>query len=768
MSIAVLKPLDQIKTWTLDNAAVRMDIEQDTGFIRSLLFKQKNVDLFQQLRAGIPGYIGGLRIFDERDEVWYEDLRTEFSVSNAEQRGNTVSFTKHYAGAPFAVHVRLILEQDFFHWEVEAQKTEPSVPDRSLRVHFSMPIIAGWHLWAPCLAGERTFDGMTTFEHCYTQISYVSDSEVILPMISHYNKELDVGFSMLEPIDGKVPAAKFLFQNAERGFTWRATPKLHNVPVLETVNYYIGLVKDRPMRTKIMLAFHEGDWRPALGQVFHRWKKFFVPKNKRMYEMEGMFDGFCVHWDQKTTPEKVARHGGKLFEVHGHFSFYGDYYQDGLDRWLDVCVTEHVRQKLEGKPDAWAVLKWIESHTPQEVVALIDGGKPEDYTPAQAEARMYTTREFVKKTIRGLSRHGVHPFWYFNYTDGFRPVMEERWKDSICRNEDGSYQPSGWFMCHNMNSDPKYPFGKFQIESAKKILKAYPELDGFFLDCFRHFEVDFAHDDGITVVNNRPAYSVNFSYDDIEVIIEKMLLERDLCTFANKPQTIRSMRWVDGMMLEGDGDRMEEKYFYSCVAKPIIFLWTSNAATDDENCRRSVLYGCYPRVVYGPETPASKGERRTGKIPETVERRNHYMPLYDQFRRRVFCFEPDPVRVPKGNRVKLYTAGKDYIAGIVNLNIDDTMTLKYKKTQYAMFRVSRGYDVGKVGIMLPGSKKWKLVKFKFNGTVIAVPLEGYTNCAAVKLFVTKNSGRKIGPEKFKGAVDSCGDPDSSFTDLSKL
>ena len=41
MSIAALKPLDQIRSWTLENTAVRMDVEQETGFIRSLLFKQK-------------------------------------------------------------------------------------------------------------------------------------------------------------------------------------------------------------------------------------------------------------------------------------------------------------------------------------------------------------------------------------------------------------------------------------------------------------------------------------------------------------------------------------------------------------------------------------------------------------------------------------------------------------------------------------------------------------------------------------------------------
>jgi hypothetical protein len=142
--------------------------------------------------------------------------------------------------------------------------------------------------------------------------------------------------------------------------------------------------------------------------------------------------------------------------------------------------------------------------------------------------------------------------------------------------------------------------------------------------------------------------------------------------------------------------------------------------------------------------------------------------LCEQFKRRVFCFEPDPLRVPKGCRGILYTLGDDYIAGVANLNIEDGAELRYRKTPHAMFRVKRGHDIGKVGVMYPGAKKWSYVKFKFNGTFVAVPLPGFTTCAAIRLFVTKKTGKKIGATRFKGALDSCSDPDSSFTDLSGL
>jgi hypothetical protein len=754
-----LNPLTKTATWTLQNPVVRLEIEKSTGLIRSLYFKAKKVDLFQQLRGGISAYACGLRIYDERDEVWYEDLKSPFTISKAKLSGQTLTFSKHYKGAPFSITVSMSLDRGMFKWVVEAEKNNARVTDRSLRVYFSMPLIAGWDLWAPCLVGERVFDGMTPFEHCYTQISYVSTSEVILPMVSHYSKSLDVGYSMLNPIDAKVPASKFLFQNADRCFTWRSKPKQSEVTVLEGVNYYIGLAGNRPMRTEMMLAFHEGDWRPALGQVFNRWKKFFVPKNDLMYELEGMFNCIGAH-AKNCSLKQQAKHQTKLMEVHGHFSFYSDYYNEGHDRWIEMGVLERVWEKT-GRGDATLVIPWIKNHTPQEVMARVEGKKPEDYTLEHAESLMYTTRQHMKNFINEAAERGIHPFWYFNYTDGFRPAVEKRWPDAICRNEDGSYQSSGWKMCHNMNSDPKYSFGKFMIESAKKIVKEHPKLKGFFLDCFRHFDVDFAHDDGITVVNNRPAYSINFSYDGAEDVIERLLLKNNMCTFANKPQTIRSMRWVDGMMLEGDGDNLEEKYFYSCLAKPIIFLWTSNAATDDENCRRSLLLGCYPKVECGTSmTPEQEAA--------SIAMRKQYLPMYAQFSRRVLCFEADPLRVPASCRGKLYTVGQDYIVGVVNLHLNENMEVRHTKTLYTMFRVQRGHDVGKVGIMYPGQKEWTFVDFKFNGTFIAVPMKDFVNCAVIKLFVTQKTGKTIGAEKFQGAVDSCGDPDSSFTDLSGL
>jgi len=63
-----------------------------------------------------------------------------------------------------------------------------------------------------------------------------------------------------------------------------------------------------------------------------------------------------------------------------------------------------------------------------------------------------------------------------------------------------------------------------------------------------------------------------------------------------------------------------------------------------------------------------------------------------------------------------------------------------------------------------GDDEWRMVKFHFIGTFLIVPMEQYTNCAIVKLFV----GRKSGKGLFPTVIDSCGDPQSAFENLESL
>lgn len=58
------------------NRDATLRIEKATGFIRGCTWTRTGTDLFQQTRDGIPGYLGGLRVYDEQDHVMYSDLES--------------------------------------------------------------------------------------------------------------------------------------------------------------------------------------------------------------------------------------------------------------------------------------------------------------------------------------------------------------------------------------------------------------------------------------------------------------------------------------------------------------------------------------------------------------------------------------------------------------------------------------------------------------------------------------------------------------------
>ncbi len=749
MKEIVLKPLTAAGIWKIENDSVVISVEKETGWIRGCLFKKQNIDLFTQIRKDLPGYAGCLKIYDEFEQKWFDELDGGFEISKGRKSGNSVSFEKKFKEAPWILKVELSFEEETFRWKVEAKKTNAKVPDRSMRIHFNWPLISGWKFWAPASSGNFTFDGMTSFEFMYLQAPMCSDKEIILPMISHFEKNLDVGFSVFEPVETKVPAAKFQFSNGEKCFNWGSMKKhLKTVPVLEVVNYYVGLVGSRPMKTEIDMLFHGGDWRPGLGLFFEKYKEYFLPASETIYKYQGLFS--CEGPYTADAIKRCKDYNLKTLEVHGHFEDYGDYFQDGKDSWHTNWAKEAY---YNFEKDPWKLQEYFDTHSYPEIETKLKNEKPMGLEHLDIGNGITNhSRADIKRQLAKLAKAGIGCYWYFNYTDGFRPLVEKRWPDSISKTEDGSIMPSGWKMCDNMNSDPKWSFGRFTIESARKIVEEYPMIAGFFLDCFRHIDIDFGHDDGVTVVNNKPCYSINFSYDEIGKAIGGILKGKNLSSFANKPQTIRSMRWADGVLLEGDGDVSEEKYFWACLAKPMFFMWTSDKKTIDENLRRAVLHGSFPKYDHDQKKSYDKNLRHF-KL---------YLPLYEQFRKRVFCFEADPMRVPHGSDGKLFTVGDDYVASVVNKFISEDATISYKKTQFAVFRVKRGHDVTKAGVLLPGGKKMRTVKFKFDGTFIFVPLENYSNCAVVKLFVTKKTGLIIGEDKFKEGIDYCGDPKTAW------
>ena len=164
------------------------------------------------------------------------------------------------------------------------------------------------------------------------------------------------------------------------------------------------------------------------------------------------------------------------------------------------------------------------------------------------------TRDKIAAHCRFTREAGIGTFLYYNVTES-EYSYAGKLPDSIANNEAG--EPVGaWRIelypdkraCWLMNADPASSFGKHMIQQAEEMVAAYPDAGGFMWDVYgRSYMFDFAHDDGITMVNNKPAYYPEFMYQRLmREHIRPLLRSHGMLITANKPVTVVSSRGLDG------------------------------------------------------------------------------------------------------------------------------------------------------------------------------------------------------------------------------
>lgn len=596
-----------------------------------------------------------------------------------------------------------------------------------MKVVFFLPLIAGWDVWAPAVHTPFTFDGMSSFEFMYNQGPYYGEREIMAPVLSHYNAKLDAGYTVCEHLDRNIPAAKFQFANGRTHFNWSqyfSVPNWEDYPYLEVVHSYIGMRGGSPCRTGIQLFTHGGDWRPGLGKVVEHYREFFYPRVDAIWDRAGVFH--CGGVQTADELERSRALGMKYLEVHGHFPWYGEYFNTEAREWESVGTLENRRLNRAADPNVQGVPK--------------------------------LSQERIAKALAAFQEHGVSPHYYINFSDGYRDEVEKRWANSIALQEDGKPAASGWHFCHLMNPDPKGAFGRHLLKNAADAIGRYPQLDGFFLDCFRHFEFDFGADDGVTLANNRPVYNVSWGLGKFQEALSKLLVKRDLDCFANKPRTAQTMRCVDGVLLEGQGDAEEAKWFWLCLAKPIFYMWGALTKPQEEYLKRAVVLGGWPKL---PDGNWRRDEREFAFQKRLYEA---YLPLYEHFRRRVVCFEPNPIQFSDGLYGQLYTRPDGaFVAGVMSdwASVFDQGGRKVVAPHVA-FRLKDAGALRDVKVHYAGEANARQASFyRTKDGLLVVDLPDLRTAAVIVLKPGSGS-RDLGVKELRDTRDYCGDPTSAF------
>lgn len=143
--------------WVLENNDIKIIVERETGWLRALIYKDKNIEL-------LGGQIGGLKLYDGLKNEWYSDLQTPFRISSGKCDGKKLEFVKKVQAADFNLSVTLSLVEDYIKWEVGTKQiASPLLKNRgvprTIRVHFFLPLPIGFQFWSSSGIGETLSKG---------------------------------------------------------------------------------------------------------------------------------------------------------------------------------------------------------------------------------------------------------------------------------------------------------------------------------------------------------------------------------------------------------------------------------------------------------------------------------------------------------------------------------------------------------------------------------------------------------------------------------
>ena len=265
-----------------------------------------------------------------------------------------------------------------------------------------------------------------------------------------------------------------------------------------------------------------------------------------------------------------------------------------------------------------------------------------------------TTYDLVRRTISLYQEQDIKVHTYYNIIDGNCRYVEKEFPESVVVDERGQRVPA-FRECWLMNADPSTPFGQHCLEQFDKLMEKYGKTDAIFFDVYgRHYNLDFGHDDGITMVHNKPAYCLKFAFQRIMEKIEPKLRAMGKQFSANKPEGIEMLAGIDLIMAdEGHDPYRLEAFSYYGLFKPVMVLDGGIRKDPEFTLKTCLRLG----MMYND---FAEGHRRAGAelSPEQQERnrrvREAYTPLLQELIGKRWVLEPNALELPEPVRGNIF------------------------------------------------------------------------------------------------------------------
>ena len=548
---------------------------------------------------------GSVVIVDERRRRTYRDTDDPgtFEVTGT---GRRIESIKRLKGADFVVRERWGIAGDAVTWDLEIT-LDPGAKPRSIQVRQLLPYpepAYGIGVWTARADFPITVERLGGLNLRYGELCHGT----ILPSLTFYRKDLEAGLTVTKPFGFRTSRLSFDFMD-------------YRSEGVELHTSMLALRPDRPARTRFLLAAHEPCWRSGLGWLYGKYPAYFDPPNPRVRELEGGYVLAHPHMGDSQF-RSMLPHNLRWEELHCTFPWYGDYLPEESE-WRPI--------------DTWEACVAID----QVGGAVVADSAQTDYL-APAEDAPTLDYGVLRDHIAMAQGHGVKSLLYWQCGGDASPCVAEEFPDSIARNRNGDPYPSvpGSIL---MNADAATSFGQEMRRQIGRLFKRLPEIDGIFLDQLCYDAVDYAHDDGVTMADNRTAYTLWHCYEEPVRKLVAAVHRRGKFIYGNGPHNVEVQKDMDGLMAEGSS-WLADVVKYLCIAKPLIFLAFYHDDPDkaESMFQRCLLCGASYSLFPHPA-------KAVEKIIAC------YRPLVEKLYGRKWLLEPDPLRLPAGVEGNIFT-----------------------------------------------------------------------------------------------------------------
>lgn len=436
---------------------------------------------------------------------------------------------------------------------------------------------------------------------------------LVMPAVVLYRPDQDWGLSVLA--DFTIPT---------RGFEVVLDEKR---PAVLVRRVDIRLEPGRPVEVSLILAGHEGDWRPGLGHVLARYPESFVVEDTRLPKLHGAFVCSGGTPDAKAVAAWKAQ-GVQTVEVHGTIPFYGQHLPLG-DKWTIFADDRWHRLREQpdlGKPDDDASWQTILQYVNRKVPPSISVPEVRDY-------------------IRRLHAQGIYAVMYFNPTEAWKPWIKANYPEALVKTAAGEPIPV-WYESYLVCPNPDSPWGQHLLDEFSKMMDLYPEADGFFMDQSCYDNLNHAQDDGWSIAQGRTGYRMGWAINQISQRCRALAKPRGKFMWWNGPYNVNIARYAEGMMAEAGNEAQVRTIYYLTMGGRACCTLSQKGEEVFQNC---AAYGLYPTAM------------GTAELARLAAR---YRPIIDLFRGKQWIFHARALDLPPGTKGNVYRLPDDGVLAV--------------------------------------------------------------------------------------------------------